>query len=201
MVHSANTLQNVFFTKRKLAPTKPIGEKLLWKYTRLDKTEVPFNTKSKSQFARALCFSPFSCPFSVSIHFLEAYYMSDIVLATVLGNICSLSRVRLCDPMDCSSPGSSVHGIFQARRLKCDVLSPPGDLSDPGLNPGLLHLLHWQMDSLTCTTWEACPREYRWKQSSLTLWIYILQAQTENKQADKYISKLISDVISAMKKQ
>ena len=27
----------------------------------------------------------------------------------------SLSRVRLCDPMDCSLPGSSVHGIFQAR--------------------------------------------------------------------------------------
>ena len=24
----------------------------------------------------------------------------------------------LCDPMDCSPPGSSVHGIFQARILK-----------------------------------------------------------------------------------
>ena len=24
----------------------------------------------------------------------------------------SLSRVQLCDPMDCSLPGSSVHGIF-----------------------------------------------------------------------------------------
>ena len=27
----------------------------------------------------------------------------------------SLSRVRLCYPMDCSLPGFSVHGIFQAR--------------------------------------------------------------------------------------
>ena len=26
----------------------------------------------------------------------------------------SLSRVRLCDSMDCSPPGSSIHGIFQA---------------------------------------------------------------------------------------
>ena len=95
MVHSANTLQHIFFTKRKLAPTKPTGEKLLWQYTHLNKTEVPFNTKSKSQFACALCFSPFSCPFSVSIHLLEAYYMSDIVLAAVLGNICSLSHVGL----------------------------------------------------------------------------------------------------------
>ena len=30
----------------------------------------------------------------------------------------SLSRVRLSDPMDCSPPGSSVHGIFQARVLE-----------------------------------------------------------------------------------
>ena len=27
----------------------------------------------------------------------------------------SLSHVRLCDPVDCSPPGSSVHGISQAR--------------------------------------------------------------------------------------
>ena len=25
----------------------------------------------------------------------------------------------LCDPMDCSPPGSSVHGILQARILEC----------------------------------------------------------------------------------
>ena len=29
-----------------------------------------------------------------------------------------LSRVRLCDTMDCSPPGSSVHGILQARVLE-----------------------------------------------------------------------------------
>ena len=30
----------------------------------------------------------------------------------------SFSRVRLCDPTDCSLPGSLVHGIFQARVLE-----------------------------------------------------------------------------------
>ena len=30
----------------------------------------------------------------------------------------SLSRVHLCDPLDCNPPGSSVHGIFQARILE-----------------------------------------------------------------------------------
>ena len=28
------------------------------------------------------------------------------------------SHVRLCDPMDCSPPGSSAHGIPQARILE-----------------------------------------------------------------------------------
>ena len=30
----------------------------------------------------------------------------------------SLRRVRLCDPMDCSPPGSSVHGTSQAKILE-----------------------------------------------------------------------------------
>ena len=32
--------------------------------------------------------------------------------------VCSLSCVWLCDAMDCSPPGSSIHGIFQARVLE-----------------------------------------------------------------------------------
>ena len=34
-----------------------------------------------------------------------------------------LSRVRLSDPMDCSLPGSSVYGIFQARILEWVAIS------------------------------------------------------------------------------
>ena len=38
-------------------------------------------------------------------------------------NVCFISEViqlclTLCDPMDCNLPGSSVHGIFQARVLE-----------------------------------------------------------------------------------
>ena len=36
--------------------------------------------------------------------------------------------------MDCSLPGSSVHGILQARILEW-VAIPPGDLPDPGIKP------------------------------------------------------------------
>ena len=36
------------------------------------------------------------------------------------------SYLTLCDPMDCSLPGSSVHGIFQARILESVVISSSG---------------------------------------------------------------------------
>ena len=41
----------------------------------------------------------------------------------------------LCDAMDCSPPGSSVHGILQARILEWLPCPPPGDLPDPGIEP------------------------------------------------------------------
>ena len=37
----------------------------------------------------------------------------------------SFSHFQLCDPMDCSSLGSSAHGISQARILKWVVISSP----------------------------------------------------------------------------
>ena len=45
------------------------------------------------------------------------------------------SRPTLCNPMDCSSPGSSVHEIVQARILECVAMPPPGDFPDPGIEP------------------------------------------------------------------
>ena len=39
------------------------------------------------------------------------------------------------DPVDCSLPGSSIHGILQARILEWVTISFPGDLPDPGIEP------------------------------------------------------------------
>ena len=41
----------------------------------------------------------------------------------------------LCDPMDCSPPDSSVHGILQARILEWVVVCFSRDLPDPGIEP------------------------------------------------------------------
>ena len=35
----------------------------------------------------------------------------------------ALSRVRLCDPVFCSPPGSSIRGVFQARILEWGAVS------------------------------------------------------------------------------
>ena len=45
------------------------------------------------------------------------------------------SRLTLCSPMDCSLPGSSIHGIFQARILDGVPFPTPGDLPNSGLEP------------------------------------------------------------------
>ena len=41
------------------------------------------------------------------------------------------SYLALCDPMDCSPPGSSVHGIFQARTLEWVAISYSRGSSQP----------------------------------------------------------------------
>ena len=55
-----------------------------------------------------------------------------------------------CDPMDCSPPGSSVHGIFQARILEWVAISSSRGSSCPRDQTHLSCLcpLPWKVDSL-----------------------------------------------------
>ena len=43
------------------------------------------------------------------------------------------SCLTLRDPMDCSPPGSSVHGIFQTRLLEWGAIAFSGSLANPAL--------------------------------------------------------------------
>ena len=45
------------------------------------------------------------------------------------------SCLTLCDPMDCSPPGSSVHGILQARILEWVAMPSSKRSSWPGIKP------------------------------------------------------------------
>ena len=62
-------------------------------------------------------------------------------------------RTQLCptlhDPMDCGLPGSSGHGIFQARMLECVASSFSRESSQPrDRTLCLFHVLRWQAGSL-----------------------------------------------------
>ena len=48
-----------------------------------------------------------------------------------MGCLCAQSCPTVCDPMDCSPPGSSVHGISQVRILEWIAISSSGGFSDP----------------------------------------------------------------------
>ena len=89
----------------------------------------------------------------------------------VLGGVCvrAQSYLTLCNPMDCSTLGSSVHGIFQARILEWVAISySRGSFRpDPGIEPlsftspispafadGFFFFFFYH-----CTTWEA-PRSF-----------------------------------------
>ena len=43
------------------------------------------------------------------------------------------SSLTLCDPMDCSLPGSSIHGIFQAGVLEWGTIAFSGVIKQVGL--------------------------------------------------------------------
>ena len=78
---------------------------------------------------------------------------------------CCLSCVQLfCDPMDCSPPGSSVHGIIPARILEWVAISSSRRSSwprDRTLNAcvsciGRLVLYHWGSWEALCYTISPC---------------------------------------------
>ena len=52
---------------------------------------------------------------------------ADIIVLYIIQYVCTEAQsfLTLCDPMDCSSPGSSVHGILQARTLEWAAMPFP----------------------------------------------------------------------------
>ena len=51
-------------------------------------------------------------------HSTDVTYLLYPFLDSDVQRMCAQSCQTLCDPVDCSLPGSSVHGIFQARILE-----------------------------------------------------------------------------------
>ena len=77
---------------------------------------------------------------------------APLALWVATGAVCAQPCPTLCDPMDCSPPGSSVHGILKARILEWVAVpssrgsSRPVSLMPPALADGFF---------TTSATWEA----------------------------------------------
>ena len=73
---------------------------------------------------------------------------TSVVQCLIGISLCIQFHLTLCSPVDCSPPGSSVQGIFQAKILESFAFPTLGNLPDQGLDVGFLRLLNWQADSL-----------------------------------------------------
>ena len=69
----------------------------------------------------------------VVLWYVESSWTRDQTFVLCICIICSdaQSCATLCDPMDCSPPGSSIHGIFQARTLEQVAISSSRGSSHP----------------------------------------------------------------------
>ena len=72
--------------------------------------------------------------------------------------------LTFCNSMDCSPPGSSVHGILQARILEWVAISFSEDLPNLGIEPRSPAL---QADSLPTKPLGSCKHNYTLFQKSL----------------------------------
>ena len=89
-----------------------------------------------------------------------------------MSTACARSCTTLCDPVDCSPPGFSVHGILQARVLEWVAIASSKGSSQPrGSNLHLLCLLlqHCRSTLYPLSHWGGLP---------LSLWLSPLTAPT-----------------------
>ena len=78
------------------------------------------------------------------------------------GTPCSFSVIsNSLQPLDCSPPGSSVHGTSQVEYWNGLPFPPPGDLPNPGIEPGSPVSPALQADSLPAKPSAGKPRYKR----------------------------------------
>ena len=63
----------------------------------------------------------------------DSFHLGDAV-----DHLSAQSCSTLCDPMDCSLPGFSVHEILQSRILEWEAIPFSSDFPDPGMEPAYL---------------------------------------------------------------
>ena len=89
------------------------------------------------------CYSPWGC--SIGHDWATELNWASLDISQYSTQLC----LTLCNPMDCSPPGSSVHEISQEEYWVVFHFLLQGILLTQEWKLHLLRLLHWQMDSLS----------------------------------------------------
>ena len=116
---------------------------------------------------------------------LQSIHPTDILFVSSLKNLCVCVCVRacvlcvcvcfqshptLCDPMDCSSPGSSVHRIFQERILQWVAVFCARGSSQHRDRTNVFCIGRWVL--YHCATWEAKTSAFLSKGDVVIIGIY-----------------------------
>ena len=102
-----------------------------------------------------------------------------VCVCVYIRQIFAQSYLTLCNPTDCSLPGSSVHGILQARILEW-VAIPSSKGYSPPRDQTHLHLLHCRW-SLYCWT----TRETHIFLYITNIWIYLKSKESSCEMVEK----------------
>ena len=98
--------------------------------------ECAFLLKSLHQEPGSL--QPLECPAMHAVYRVHRAF-GQFFIKDEFGTICACKSLQscpsLCNPMDCSPPGSSVHGILQAEYWDGLPHPSPGDPPNPGIEP------------------------------------------------------------------
>ena len=63
------------------------------------------------------------------LNMIQIIWLQILQILKVKVKVKLLSRVQHCDPVDCGPPGSSVHGVLQARILEWVAISFSNEFS------------------------------------------------------------------------
>ena len=149
-------------------PKKSHGKRSLvgyspWGHKELDMTEWPALSKQgiKSSERKQIMSNGEWCPNEELVKKTNTYKPTWSESSSESESEVTQSYLTLCDPMDCSLTGSSVHGIFQARVLEWIAISfsrgSPALQADalPSEPPGKLESSRCYCKYLVFTTFEA----------------------------------------------
>ena len=191
-------LQDVFLT------TGPPGKSLLW-FLEPSISALPTFTLFKNLTSvvvewflwlklcsRYVNWTDGHCPDQLYKGSLWSKQRKSLIRYICVCGLCVLSPT-LCDPMDCSPPGSSVHGSLQAKILEWHAISSSQESSQPRIKPASPAVPALQADSLPLSHLERPDKVYTQRKCNY------LHCKLDSPNSEVLEDKRVSQVVLVVK--